>query len=104
MSKPTSKVALGPRSKPTDFHPCPGSAPQGAWINMLLSDGDGMDFDADVTLTLKQWEIHNLIVTLYHAAKKVGIDGHSGQTYMQTAEKLEKHWQASLRRQWVDRR
>jgi hypothetical protein len=63
-----------------------------------------MDFDADVTLTLKQWEIHNLIVTLYHAAKKVGIDGHSGQTYMQTAEKLEKHWQASLRRQWVDRR
>lgn len=95
------------RSKPTDFHPCPGVAPQKAWMNMLLAPDDGMKFDLDVQVNLKQWELHNIIVTLYHAAQKVGENNpnsHSFQVYMQTAAKLEKHWQKSLRREWVDRR
>lgn len=103
----SAKPKLGPRSTPTDFHPCPGSAPQGAWMNILMDDSFTKDYGLDVAVTLKQWEVHNLIVTMYHAAqevKKNNPESHSAQVYMATATKLERHWQRSLRRSWTDRR
>jgi hypothetical protein len=73
-------------------------------MNILLSGDKEEGYDRDVALTLKEWELHNLIVTMWHAAKRSDPEGHSAGVYMQTAQRLEHHWQRSLRRSWVDRR
>lgn len=89
------------------LHPTTGDPKwQGAWINIILEEeGDGaMGFTKPVTLFLHQYDLHNLIVLLWGAAReatdptKVGDYDLKGtrDIYLRLARKLDRAWKLSL--------
>ena len=85
---------------------------QGAWINVILEEeGEGaMGFTKPVTLFLHQYDLHNLIVLLWGAAKTATVPQKVGEIttvgtrhiYLNLARKLDRAWKMSLARSSPD--
>ena len=81
------------------FHPCPGDVSHQAWMNIVLS-GEEEIYQKLVRCQLTQWELHNLIVLLWHDIKKHDDpNSHTVGVHRALMEKLDRLWALSL---WED--
>lgn len=76
------------------FHPCPGAAPHGAWMNIVLAEGDG--YDKSVAVTLTQADLHNIILLAKAAEAEFKGKGETPLIWADLAERMDAEWQKSL--------